>query len=64
MLFNTALFLWFFATFFVLYSFVVLRHTPRLYLILSDSDLMRKAASSASDAFPRERLAETTHSPV
>jgi len=34
MLFNTALFLWFFAAFFVLYSFVVLRHTPRLYLIL------------------------------
>ena len=34
MLFNTALFLWFFAAFFVLYSFVLLRHTPRLYLIL------------------------------
>jgi alginate O-acetyltransferase complex protein AlgI len=34
MLFNTALFLWFFTAFFVLYSFVVLRHTPRLVLIL------------------------------
>ena len=39
MLFNTALFLWFFAAFFVLYSFVVLRHTPRLYLILVGSIL-------------------------
>lgn len=37
MLFNTALFAWFFAAFFVLYSFVLLRHTPRLYLILVGS---------------------------
>ena len=37
MLFNTALFFWFFAAFFILYSFVVLRHTPRLYLILVGS---------------------------
>ncbi len=34
MLFNTALFLWFFAAFFVLYSFVFLRRYPRLLLIL------------------------------
>ena len=34
MLFNTPLFLWFFASFFVLYSFVVLRRVPRVWLIL------------------------------
>ena len=37
MLFNTPLFFWFFATFFVLYSFVVLRHAPRVLLILVSS---------------------------
>jgi alginate O-acetyltransferase complex protein AlgI len=37
MLFNTALFLWFFAAFFLLYSFVFLRHKPRIYLILVGS---------------------------
>jgi D-alanyl-lipoteichoic acid acyltransferase DltB (MBOAT superfamily) len=34
MLFNTPLFLWFFAGFFLLYSFVFLRRTPRIWLIL------------------------------
>ncbi len=37
MLFNTPLFLWFFATFFVLYSFVFWRHRPRVLLILVGS---------------------------
>ncbi len=37
MLFNTPLFFFFFAIFFVLYSFVFLRRTPRLYLILVGS---------------------------
>ncbi len=37
MLFNTPLFLWFFACFFLLYSFVFLRRTPRLWLILVGS---------------------------
>ncbi len=37
MLFNTPLFFWFFAGFFLLYSFVFLRRTPRLWLILVGS---------------------------
>ncbi len=37
MLFNTPLFLYFFAVFFLLYSFVFLRRTPRLWLILVGS---------------------------
>jgi D-alanyl-lipoteichoic acid acyltransferase DltB (MBOAT superfamily) len=37
MLFNTPLFFWFFATFFLLYSFVILRQSPRVYLILVSS---------------------------
>jgi D-alanyl-lipoteichoic acid acyltransferase DltB (MBOAT superfamily) len=37
MLFNTPLFLLFFTVFFLLYSFVFLRRTPRLYLILVSS---------------------------
>ena len=36
-LFNTPLFFWFFTSFFVLYSFVFLRHRPRLGLILVSS---------------------------
>jgi len=35
--FNTTLFLLFFVVFFVLYSFVFLKHFPRLYLILAGS---------------------------
>jgi D-alanyl-lipoteichoic acid acyltransferase DltB (MBOAT superfamily) len=37
MLFNTPLFFWFFGTFFLLYSFVILRQSPRVYLILVSS---------------------------
>ena len=37
MLFHTPLFLLFFSVFFLLYSFVFLRRTPRLWLILVGS---------------------------